>query len=100
MCPESSRTASSASIWQPTAAARSILKGDNNSVADTDPVIPAQVQGRLWYSVPYVGFVNTAVSGDIRAWVVPAGGVLLLLYAAVTIVRGIVGARRKRLREP
>ena len=76
-----------------------VLKGDNNSVADATPVIPAQVQGRLWYSVPYVGFVNTAVSGDVRAWAVPAGGVLLLVYAAITIVRGLVDARRKPIRE-
>ena len=77
-----------------------ILKGDNNSVADTDPVIPAQVQGRLWYSVPYVGFANTAVSGNVRAWAVPAGGVLLLLYAAITIVRGITSQRKMTRRPP
>lgn len=76
-----------------------ILKGDNNSVPDVTPVIPEQVQGKLWYSVPYVGFANTALSGNTRAWVVPVGGVLLLLYAAITFTRGIIAARRKDLPE-
>ncbi|CAL4858615.1 signal peptidase I [Microbacterium sp. MM2322] len=76
------------------------LKGDNNSVADKDPVVEGQVMGRLWYSLPLLGFVNTSTGGSARAWLIPAAGSVLLLYAGITIVRGVVSARRKNDAEP
>lgn len=75
-----------------------VLKGDNNTAADAAPVIGAQVQGRLWYSVPYLGYVNTLVTGTDREWIVRGGGVLLLGYALILIVRGLLPQRRESAR--
>jgi signal peptidase len=74
---------------------RFILQGDNNSAADPEPVRPVQVQGRLWYSVPYLGWVNNAVSGDRRGVIVPIIAGALLVYAAWSIGSGIVERKRK-----
>jgi len=74
------------------------FKGDNNSVADADQVLPVQIQGRLWYSVPWVGWVNNAVNGQSRTWVVPIVAVLLLTYAGYMFASGTVSAIRKRRR--
>ncbi len=53
------------------------------------------MQGRLWYSVPYLGWVNTWVNGENRSWIIPivAGG--LFAYAGWMVISGIVGSRRK-----
>lgn len=56
-------------------------KGDNNGSADTTPVIPAQVQGRVWYSLPWIGWVNNAVGGGGKTWLVIGLAVLLFAYA-------------------
>ena len=72
--------------------------GDNNSVADADQVLPVQIQGRLWYSVPWVGWVNNAVNGQSRAWVVPIVAVLLLAYAGYMFASGAVSVLRTRRR--
>lgn len=76
-----------------------VLKGDNNSAADAEPVIGAQVQGRLWYSIPYLGYANTLASGADREWIVRGGGVLLLGYALTLIARGLLARRRNGKRE-
>jgi signal peptidase I len=72
------------------------LKGDNNGAADPDPVREVQIQGKLWYAVPYLGWVNTWVNGENRAWIVPiiAGG--LFAYAGWMVISGIVGGRKTK----
>lgn len=70
------------------------LQGDNNAAPDPEPVREVQVQGRLWYSVPYVGWVNNAVSGRSRGILIPVVAGALLLYAAWAIGSGIVDKRR------
>lgn len=80
-------------------------KGDNNSDADPDPVSAIQVQGKVWYSVPLVGFANNAVNGENRAWIVPGIAVLLIAYAGYMIASGVPSAVRKmslarRVRKP
>jgi signal peptidase len=73
-----------------------ILKGDNNSSADPAAVIPAQIKGRLWYSVPLLGWVSNTVNGKNRSWIVDvlAGG--LFAYAAYMVIAGIASASRSR----
>ena len=73
-----------------------ILKGDNNSDPDQAAVLPVQVRGRLWYSVPLLGWVNSAVGGSKRSWIVDALAAALFAYAAYMIISGIVAARAKR----
>ena len=74
------------------------LKGDNNSDPDPDPIVPGQIQGELWYSVPFIGHANSAMGGDTRAWIVPAAAVLLLGYAGYVIAGAVVAGVRKRRR--
>jgi len=72
--------------------------GDNNSVADADQVLPVQIQGRLWYSVPWTGWVNNAVNGQSRSWIVPIIAGLLFAYSGYMFASGAVSAIRKRRR--
>lgn len=73
-------------------------QGDANNTADAKPVLSVQVRGKVWYSIPYLGWVNTVVNGESRAWIIPviAGG--LFLYAGYMGASGIVGAAKRRER--
>ncbi|MBM7474662.1 signal peptidase I [Curtobacterium herbarum] len=70
-------------------------KGDNNAVADSRPVLPAQIRGTVWYSLPALGTVDQFVNGS-RSWLIPSAAVLLLGYAAVMITVGSVSTVRRR----
>jgi signal peptidase len=72
-------------------------KGDSNDLADATPVVSGQVMGRVWYSIPYFGYINTAV-GVNRAWLAPVLAVALCLFAGYSVTSGIVDAARKRRR--
>ena len=72
------------------------LQGDNNGAPDPDAVREVQVQGRVWYSLPYLGWVNNAMGGDARNTVVPIAAGALLLYAAWTILSGLFGRKKTR----
>lgn len=71
-----------------------ILQGDNNASAD-DPIREVQIQGKLWYSVPYLGWVNSTVNGENRSWIIPVAAGVLFFYAGWMVISGIVGSRRK-----
>jgi signal peptidase len=73
-----------------------ITQGDNNDAPDGRPVVPEQVQGRVWYSVPWLGYANNAVNGENRTWIVPviAGG--LFLYAGYMVASAVADAAKKR----
>ncbi len=71
-----------------------VTQGDANDIPDAEPVRPEQVRGRVWYSVPYLGYVNNVVGGDERR----IGG-----YVVVTALLGyaglmFVGSARERRR--
>ncbi|MFT4299493.1 MAG: signal peptidase I [Aeromicrobium sp.] len=70
-----------------------VTQGDANDVADAAPVMPVQIRGRAWYSVPYLGYVNNALTGSQRQIAVYAVAGLLLGYAAWMFG----GALRERL---
>jgi signal peptidase len=67
---------------------RFILQGDNNSVPD-DPVRDEQIQGKVWYALPLLGWVNTWVNGEGRSWIAPVAAVVLFGYAAWMILSGV-----------
>lgn len=73
---------------------RFITQGDNNANPDPDPVRSVQVQGRVAYSIPYLGWVNNAVNGEHRGWIVGIGAGALFAYASWNIVLGSAEARR------
>lgn len=58
-----------------------ITKGDANPQADLDPVKPVQVRGTVWYAIPYLGWVASLLTGDLRATAVSVLVGALLLYA-------------------
>lgn len=69
-------------------------QGDANSAPDAQRVIPEQIRGTVWYGIPYLGYVNTAVNGEARGWLIPliAGG--LFLYAGYLAASGIAARVR------
>lgn len=74
-----------------------ITQGDNNSAPDQDPVRPVQVRGTVWYSIPYLGYVNNWITGERRSvfvGVVVAGLLGFALYQFVG-----AGLDRKRARK-
>ncbi|MFB2554465.1 signal peptidase I [Herbiconiux liangxiaofengii] len=73
-----------------------ITQGDNNDVADESPVLPVQVVGVLWYSIPLLGWVNNAVNGEARGIVVPISAGALFAYALFSVIGGLRDRRRSR----
>jgi signal peptidase len=74
------------------------FKGDNNDQPDPGEILADQVRGRVWYSLPYFGYVNNAVNGENRTWIVPVVAGLLFAYAAYTVATAIASARRQKRR--
>lgn len=74
------------------------FQGDNNAAPDSEQIREVQIQGRLWYSVPLVGFVNTGVNGPNKSWVIPVAAGLLLTYSGYMVASGTVAAAKKRRR--
>ncbi len=73
-------------------------KGDNNDAADPNPVLPVQVKGKVWYSVPWIGYLNNLIGGENRGWIVPAIAIALFIYAGYMVASSLVGAARRRRR--
>ena len=71
-------------------------KGDANGAADAAPVIPDQIRGKVWYSVPWIGYLNNLLNGEFRVWLIPALAVALFLYAGYMLASGIASSARKR----
>ncbi len=68
--------------------------GDNNAMADPNPVTQGQIRGTLLYSIPLLGYVNNAVSGQSRAIIVPVVACALFLYAGRMMFSGACERRR------
>lgn len=75
---------------------RFATQGDANEHADEGLLVPEQVRGRLWYSVPYLGHANTALAGENRDVVVNVLGGALIVYAVWAVGSGVADGRRKR----
>lgn len=73
-----------------------VTQGDANSSPDSELVQPVQVRGRLWYSVPKVGYLNSWVSPGARQWAIWGIGAALASYAGFMFVSAGVDRRRKR----
>lgn len=67
-------------------------QGDANDVADDNPVRPVQIRGKLWYSLPLVGYASNVMTGSQRQMAVYVVAVGLIGYAASMFV----GALRER----
>ena len=70
-------------------------QGDANGAPDERWVAPVQIRGEEWYAVPYLGHLNTMLTGGERQMVVYVVAALLLGYAGATLA-GSVRDRRRR----
>ncbi|MFT4083271.1 MAG: signal peptidase I [Nocardioides sp.] len=69
-------------------------QGDANDAPDQAWVRPVQIRGRLWYSVPYLGWAEEALTVSQRQGGIDAAAAGLLGYAGVMFV-GALRDRRK-----
>jgi signal peptidase I len=73
-----------------------VTKGDNNDRPDAAEVQEPQVRGVVWYSIPLLGYVSTAVNGESRAWLIPVIAGALFVYAGYMVLSTVVTARRSK----
>lgn len=71
-----------------------ITKGDNNGANDPEPVRAVQVKGKLFYAVPYVGFVANALGNSDRGTWTMVGAIGLIGYGAITVYKSVRRTRR------
>lgn len=71
-----------------------ITQGDNNDVVDADPVTDVQVRGKLFYAVPFVGFLANALGQTDRSEIITVLAVALIGFGLFSMVRGIIQHRR------
>jgi len=72
-----------------------VTQGDANNAADLSPIKPEQVQGKVWYSVPLVGYASVWMASG---WMRTATDVIaigLLLYGGIAIASAVVSRRRR-----
>jgi len=74
---------------------RFITQGDANASPDAGEVMPVQVRGTVWYAVPWLGWVNQAVNGEARQWVIPLAAGGLFGYATWMVFSGFRDRRRR-----
>ncbi len=75
-----------------------ITQGDANGEPDEKEVRPVQIRGKVWYSLPYLGYVNTWLTGEQRTVIVVIVVTALLLYASYMMISGIRDGRKERTR--
>jgi len=73
-----------------------VTQGDANPVPDQEPVREVQVRGRLWYALPYLGWVNSWLGGGRRQALVPIAAGLFIAYGAWMMLSGVRDRRRRR----
>jgi len=66
-----------------------ITQGDANDSPDREPVIAEQIRGKVWYSIPYLGYVNNWLTGQQRAWIIGTLVIGLFGYAFVMVVGSV-----------
>lgn len=76
-----------------------LTKGDANSSPDSETVTQAQVKGKLWYQVPYLGRVNTLIDNAQRHTITVVIVAGLLIYASFMFAgstRDRIASRRSK----
>jgi len=78
-----------------------ITKGDANSDPDPAAVTESQLSsgGEVWYAIPWIGWLNTAVGGSGRSWLVIAAAVLLFGYAGWQVLSWLLERKPRRRRD-
>ena len=73
-----------------------ITRGDNNDSDDENPVQIGQIRGKVWYSVPYMGYVNNWLNGEQRKITVTVIVIGLAGYALFMFVGAGLDHRKQR----
>ncbi|WP_415973023.1 signal peptidase I [Rhodococcus sp. 077-4] len=73
-----------------------VTRGDNNNSDDQNPLQIGQIRGKVWYSVPYMGYVNNWLNGEQRTITVTVIVIGLAGYALFMFGGAAVDHRRKR----
>ncbi len=71
-------------------------QGDANPIPDEKSVMPIQIKGARWYYVPYLGYVNSFITGKERHITMIIVVSALFLYAAAMFT----GSLSDRIRKP
>jgi signal peptidase len=69
-------------------------QGDANDAPDEQWVRPVQIRGELWYSVPYLGYLSTLLTGHERQLGVHVVATGLAGYALWAFLGAALGRRR------
>jgi signal peptidase len=77
-----------------------ITQGDNNDLPDAGPVQKVQIRGTLWYSIPWLGYLNNLVGGQGRSLLVPLVAAALFIYAGYMLASSVVSSRKRKKAEP
>ena len=77
-----------------------ITKGDNNPKPDPKPILAEQIRGRVWYAVPYIGYLNQLITGKQHMIAVYVVASLLFAYAGWMMIGGFRDRRRERNTPP
>lgn len=72
-----------------------ITQGDNNDVADPNPVMEMQVRGELFYAVPYIGFLANALGQTDRGGLTTAAAIVMIGFGIVTTAHGALAKRAR-----
>ena len=75
---------------------RIYTQGDANNVADDWALVPEQMRGKLWYSVPQLGRVNVLLTGETRAVAITVVAGSLIAYAAWMLGSGVRDRSREK----
>lgn len=60
--------------------------GDNNAVADPQPISEEQIRGRVWYALPWVGILSSARQNSAYGLLIPIAGFGLILYSGYLVL--------------
>lgn len=63
-----------------------VTQGDNNDARDPEAIRAVQVRGKLWYSVPKVGYLNSWLTGNARVVILIIVVSALLGYALIMFI--------------
>lgn len=77
---------------------RFITKGDANETPDAEQLRAVQIRGKLWYSMPYLGYPSNVITGGQRQLAVYAIAAGLIGYAGCMFAVAFRDRRDQRVR--
>lgn len=69
--------------------------GDNNAVADPEPIAEDQIRGRVWYALPWIGMIASARQNGALGIIIPIAGFALIAYGGYLVISWLVQKIRR-----